>query len=105
MLSEISDDFDDVFRAHGGATALEFKYDGARIQIHRDGERVRLWSRRLTEVTASIPEIAAIARTELAGESFILDGEVVAIGKDGRPFPFQELMRRFRRIHGIAAAA
>lgn len=105
MLSELSEDFDEVLQAHGGATALEFKYDGARIQIHKQGERVRIWSRRLTEVTDSLPEIAAIARDELAGESFILDGEVVAIGKDGRPFPFQELMRRFRRIHGIEAAA
>jgi DNA ligase 1 len=105
MLSELSEDFDEVLQAHGGTTALEFKYDGARIQIHKDKERVRVWSRRLTEVTDSLPEIAAIAQNDLAGESFILDGEVVAIGKDGRPFPFQELMRRFRRIHGIEAAA
>jgi DNA ligase-1 len=105
MLSELSEDFDDVLKAHGGTTALEFKYDGARIQIHKQGARIRMWSRRLTEVTDSLPEIAAIAKNELVGESFILDGEVVAIGKDGRPFPFQELMRRFRRIHGIEAAA
>ena len=105
MLSELSDDFDQVFKCHNGATALEFKYDGARIQIHKQADRFRIWSRRLTEVTASLPEIGAIAKNEIAGESFILDGEVVAIGKDGRPFPFQELMRRFRRIHGIEAAA
>jgi DNA ligase 1 len=105
MLSELSEDFDQVLKSHGGKTALEFKYDGARIQIHKEADRVRIWSRRLTEVTASIPEIGAIAKNEVAGESFILDGEVVAIGKDGRPFPFQELMRRFRRIHGIEAAA
>ncbi|HTM07512.1 MAG TPA: ATP-dependent DNA ligase [Verrucomicrobiae bacterium] len=105
MLSELSEDFDEVFKAHGGATALEFKYDGARIQIHKQGDRARIWSRRLTEVTASIPEIGAIATNDLAGQSFILDGEVVAVGKDGRPFPFQELMRRFRRVHGIETAA
>jgi DNA ligase 1 len=105
MLSALSEDFDEIFTAHGGATALEFKYDGARIQIHKDGDLVRIWSRRLSEVTHSIPEIAAIARNELAGHSFILDGEVVAVGKDGRPYPFQELMRRFKRIHGIESAA
>jgi len=105
MLSELSSDFDAVFKSHGGATALEYKYDGARIQIHKDGKRVRIWSRRLSEVTRSVPEIAALAKNELAGDSFILDGEVVAMGKDGRPFPFQDLMRRFRRIHGIEAAA
>lgn len=105
MLSELSQDVDEIFQAHGGKTALEFKYDGARIQIHKKGGRVRIWSRRLSEVTRSIPEIAEIALKNLHGGSFIFDGEVVATGKDGRPFPFQELMRRFRRIHGIESAA
>jgi DNA ligase-1 len=105
MLSELSEDFEEIFKAHGGTTALEFKYDGARIQMHKNGERVRIWSRRLSEVTRSIPEIVESAKNDLQGDSFILDGEVVAIGKDGRPFPFQELMRRFRRIHGIESAA
>ena len=105
MLSELSQDFDAIFTAHGGKTALEYKYDGARVQIHKDGEQVRIWSRRLSEVTRSIPEIVEIARRDLQGDSFILDAEVVAIGKDGRPFPFQELMRRFRRIHEIETVA
>jgi DNA ligase 1 len=105
MLSELSEDFDGVIAAHGGSTGFEFKYDGARVQIHKDGDQVRTWSRRLTEVSGSLPEIAQIVRGDLAGDSLILDGEVVAVGKDGRPFPFQELMRRFRRIHDIEAAA
>lgn len=105
MLSELSEDFDEILKAHGGKTALEYKYDGARVQIHKQGEQTRIWSRRLTEVTASLPEIVAIAQTDLHGESFILDAEVVATGADGRPFPFQDLMRRFRRVHGIEAAA
>lgn len=105
MLSELCQDFDEIFNAHGGKTALEYKYDGARIQIHRDRDSVRIWSRRLSEVTPSLPDITKIAREELAGHSFILDGEVVAVGKDGRPYPFQELMRRFKRIHGIESAA
>jgi DNA ligase-1 len=104
MLSELSEDFDGVLAAHGG-TGFEFKYDGARVQIHKSGGQVRIWSRRLTEVTGSLPEIAQIVRSDLLGDSFILDGEVVAVGKDGRPFPFQELMRRFRRIHNIETAA
>jgi DNA ligase-1 len=105
MLSELSQDFEEIFKAHGGKTALEFKYDGARVQIHKEKDRVRIWSRRLSEVTSSIPEIAEIARGDLQGDSFILDAEVVAVGKDGRPFPFQELMRRFKRVHGIESAA
>ncbi len=105
MLSELSEDFDGVLAAHGGTTAFEFKYDGARVQIHKSGGQVRIWSRRLTEVTGSLPEIAQIVRSDVIGDSFILDGEVVAVGKDGRPFPFQDLMRRFRRIHNIETAA
>ena len=105
MLSELSEDFDEIFKAHNGKTALEYKYDGARVQIHKLGERTRIWSRRLTEVTPSLPEIVAIAQQELRADSLILDAEVVASGSDGRPFPFQELMRRFRRVHGIETAA
>jgi DNA ligase-1 len=105
MLSELSEDFDQILAAHRGKTALEYKYDGARIQIHKQGDRVRIWSRRLSEVTDSIPEVVEIARTEIEGDSFILDGEVVAVGTGGRPYPFQELMRRFKRVHGIESAA
>ena len=105
MLSELAQDLDEVFAAHGGKTAFEYKYDGARVQIHKSGDHVRIWSRRLTEVTHSLPEIVTIAREEIRGDSFILDGEVVAVGKEGRPYPFQELMRRFKRIHGIESAA
>src|SRR5262245_32513070 len=105
MLSELSEDFQELFKTQGGKTALEFKYDGARVQIHKEADRVRIWSRRLTEVTSSLPEIIAIALRDLQGQSFILDAEVVAVGKDGRPFPFQELMRRFKRGHGIESAA
>jgi DNA ligase 1 len=105
MLSELSQDFEQIFKAHNGRTALEYKYDGARVQIHKNGAQVRIWSRRLTEVTASLPEIVQSAREDITGSSFILDAEVVATGPDGRPFPFQDLMRRFRRVHGIESAA
>jgi DNA ligase-1 len=105
MLSELSQDWDEILTAHNGETALEYKYDGARVQIHKDGGETRIWSRRLTEVTESLPELLAIAQNDLHGDSFILDAEVVAIGSDSRPLPFQELMRRFRRVHGIETAA
>jgi len=105
MLAEIADDFAEVLRAHGGRTALEFKYDGARIQLHREGDRVAIWTRRLSDVTASLPDVAALARRDLTGAPFILDGEVVALDHAGRPLPFQELMRRFRRVHGVEALA
>jgi DNA ligase-1 len=105
MLAEIATDFDEILRAHGGRTALEYKYDGARIQLHLDGERVGIWTRRLSDVTRSLPDLVALARADLTGGPLILDGEVLALGTAGRPLPFQELMRRFRRVHGVEALA
>lgn len=102
MLAEIAADFDDALRAHAGRTALEFKYDGARVQVHREGERVGIWTRRLSDVTRSLPDVVAVVRG-FGGAPFILDGEVVALDAAGRPLPFQELMRRFRRVHGVEA--
>src|SRR2546426_6025033 len=101
MLAESADDVDEALAAHRGRSALEFKYDGARIQLHRDGDRVALWTRRLSDVTRSLPDVVEIARRDLAGTPLILDGEVVALDPGGRPLPFQELMRRFRRVHGV----
>jgi len=104
MLAEIASDFDEVLAAHGGRTALEYKYDGARIQLHHDRARVAVWSRRLSDVTRSLPDVVELARA-LGGAPFILDGEVVALDPAGRPLPFQELMRRFRRTHEVEALA
>jgi DNA ligase-1 len=105
MLAEIAADPAEALAAHGGTSAMEYKYDGARIQLHRDGDRVAIWSRRMSDVTRSLPDIVAIARRDLAGAPLILDGEVVALDAAGRPLPFQELMRRFRRVRDVEAAA
>lgn len=104
MLAEMADDLDEVLREHGGETAIEFKLDGARIQIHRAGDAVRIFSRRLSDVTESLPEIVDFARS-LPAARFLLEGEVVAVDHAGRPLPFQDLMRRFRRVHEIAEAS
>jgi DNA ligase-1 len=105
MLAEIAGDVGEVLAAHGGETAVEYKYDGARVQLHGDGERIAIYSRRLSDVTRSLPDIVDIARRDLRSSPFILDGEVVALDAAGRPLPFQELMRRFRRVRGVEAAA
>lgn len=103
MLAEMGEDLDEVLAEHGGTTAIEYKLDGARIQIHRVEGRVQIFSRRLTDVTASLPEIVEVARS-LPAHEFLLEGEVVATDGHGKPLPFQDLMRRFRRVHGIGAA-
>ena len=87
-----------------GLVALEWKYDGARVQIHKDKEKVRIFSRRLEDVTASLPEIVQTAK-RIRAESAILDGEAVAIGKDGRPMAFQEILKRFRRKYNVEKLA
>ncbi len=101
MLAEMAEDMNEVFKEHGGASALEFKYDGARIQIHRKAEEIRIFSRRLTDVTGSLPDIVKLAKERISGREFLVEGEVVAIGRDQKPLPFQDLMRRFRRVHDI----
>ncbi|MDM7934281.1 MAG: ATP-dependent DNA ligase [Methanothrix sp.] len=87
-----------------GQAAIEWKYDGARVQIHKDGEGVRIFSRRLENVTSSLPEIVQAVR-QVRAKSAILDGEAVAIGPDGRPMAFQEILRRFRRKYNVERLA
>lgn len=86
-----------------GPVAVEYKYDGSRIQFHRVGNVGRCWSRRLEEVTHALPEVVEALLAATSGD-VILDAEVVAIGPDGRPLPFQTVLRRFRRKHGVAEA-
>jgi DNA ligase-1 len=101
MLAHIVDTVAEALEEHGGRTAFEFKYDGARVQIHKRGDEVRVFSRRLTDVTVSLPEIVQAAKTNIRSKEAILEGEVVAVGDLGRPIPFQHLMRRFRRVHDV----
>ncbi|HEY4018624.1 MAG TPA: ATP-dependent DNA ligase, partial [Pseudonocardiaceae bacterium] len=77
-----------------GAVRVEYKLDGARIQVHRDGDEVRIYTRTLREITASVPELVELARG-LPCRSVVLDGETLALNDDGRPRPFQETMSRF----------
>lgn len=102
MMAEMASDLQDVLDEHGGETALEHKFDGARIQIHKRGDDVRVFSRRLTDVTESVPEVLEIAR-RIPAKEVLVEGEVVALDGAGRPRPFQDLMRRFRRVHDIEA--
>ncbi|MGQ9460530.1 MAG: ATP-dependent DNA ligase [Candidatus Bathyarchaeaceae archaeon] len=101
MLAQTAGDVDEALREHDGETAFEHKLDGARVQIHKAGDTVRIYSRRLTDVTESFPEIVQLAQKEVKAKEAILEGEIIAVGKDGNPLPFQHLMRRFRRVHDI----
>ncbi|MFD0069831.1 ATP-dependent DNA ligase, partial [Streptomyces sp. NPDC127574] len=72
-----------------GPCAVEEKLDGIRVQVHRDGEEVRVYTRTLDDITDRLPELTAIAR-ELRGERVILDGELIEKDERGRPRSFQE---------------
>ena len=76
-----------------GPCAVEEKLDGIRVQVHRDGGTVRIWTRTLDEITDRLPEVV-VAASELTAERVVLDGEVLALGPDGRPRPFQETSSR-----------
>jgi DNA ligase-1 len=78
------------------AAALEWKLDGARIQVHRQGDRIAIYTRNLNDVTKAVPEVVK-AVAQLPARELILDGEVIALDKDERPLPFQITMRRFGR--------
>jgi DNA ligase-1 len=79
-----------------GEAALEYKLDGARVQIHKKGDEVRIYSRRLNEVTPAVPELVEWSRS-LPAEELIVEGEAIALRPDGTPHPFQTTMRRFGR--------
>ena len=104
MLAEMATSIREILERHKHGTAFEYKYDGARIQIHKNGEEVRIFSRRLSDVTASVPEIVTIAGDLVRSKRALVEGEVIAIDENSRPLPFQDLMRRFRRVHGVAEA-
>jgi len=95
MLAETAEDEDGALSALGEAV-LEYKVDGARIQVHKSGDDVRVFSRRLNEVTGAVPELVEAVRG-LPARELILDGEAVALRPGGTPHPFQITMRRFGR--------
>jgi len=99
MLAENAESVTALLADVGGPVAFEEKLDGARLQIHKDGERVRIFSRRLTEVTASLPDIVELVRSHVRAERCVLEGEAVAFRE--RPLPFQDLMRRLTRVEDI----
>jgi DNA ligase-1 len=101
MLAQPAEDVAAALSALGTAL-LEWKLDGARVQVHKADDEVRAFTRSLNEVTAAVPEIVEVVRGARAA-SLILDGEVIALRPDGRPHPFQITMRRFSRKLDVAA--
>ncbi|WP_128803795.1 MULTISPECIES: ATP-dependent DNA ligase [unclassified Streptomyces] len=87
-----------------GTCAVEEKLDGIRVQVHRDGDTVRIYTRTLDDITDRLPELTTAA-LELNGQRFILDGEVISFDADGRPWSFQETAGRVGSRVDVATAA
>jgi len=101
MLAQPAADIGEALEQLGEAS-VEHKLDGARVQVHKDGERVEVYSRLLNRVTPAVPEIVEFART-LPARTLVLDGEALALRPDGGPQPFQVTMRRFGRRLDVEA--
>lgn len=102
MLAEPLPTAEEVANHFGKKVYAEYKYDGVRAQVHRRRGEVRIYSRRLEDITASFPEVASPLQG--VDPDFILDGEIVPFSK-GRPLPFQLLQRRLRRMEDFEEAA
>lgn len=81
--------------------ALEWKYDGFRVQGHKNGSEIKIFSRRMEDVTSQFPDIAAWIKESVRARECIIEGEALAIGRDGKPQPFQLLSRRIQRKYDI----
>lgn len=96
MLAQTADDAEEALSEIAGPMSMELKLDGFRVQVHKDGEDVRAYSRGLNDVSNQVPELLAAVRA-LPARRLVLDGEAIALFPDGRPRPFQDTMRRFGR--------
>lgn len=94
MLADVMFSAEEIAEYYRKPLVCEFKYDGIRLQLHKFKDQIRMFSRKLEDVTASFPEIAKAAA--LLPQDFILDGEVIAY-RNNRPLHFQELQKRLRR--------
>ena len=105
MLAQRAEDIDEILERMGGKAAFELKLDGIRVQVHKDGDKIALFTRRMENYTRMFPDIIGSLKKALKPKRVIVDGELVAIDKQtGKPMPFQEVLKR-RRKYEIKEAA
>ncbi len=102
MLAQTAETVQEALKEHGGETAFEYKYDGARVQIHKQNGRVEVFSRRLSDVTESLPDVVETVKQNIHVQSAIVEGEVITLDSAGYPIAFQHLMRRFKRTREVS---
>ncbi|MBI4173749.1 MAG: ATP-dependent DNA ligase [Candidatus Aenigmarchaeota archaeon] len=105
LLAEKAPSLKDALEAFA-RPALEVKYDGARVQIHKNGGKIALFTRRLEDITDQFPDLVKMAKERLKPDSCIVEGEILGIDKSsGKPLPFQALSQRIRRKYEITKLA
>jgi DNA ligase-1 len=102
MLAQTAPDVETALGQLGGRAMFEWKVDGARVQVHKSGDTVRVYTRNLNDVTEAVPEVVEVIRG-IAAREVVLDGETVALDSNARPLPFQVTMKRFGRKLDIDA--
>ncbi|MCL2862853.1 MAG: ATP-dependent DNA ligase [Methanimicrococcus sp.] len=100
MLAQVTNSIEAAF-AEQSEVAVEWKFDGARLQIHKNGDSVRLYSRRLEDVTGSLPDVVQTVLASVTATDAVLDGEAIAVDENGGLRPFQDILRRFRRKYDV----
>ncbi len=102
MLAQKAKNFEEGFKALGKPCAIEYKYDGFRLIIHKKGEEVKLFTRKLENVSKQFPEVVEYLKKYVRGNSFILDSEAVGYDKKTKEYsPFQAISQRIRRKYDI----
>lgn len=102
MLAQLSDGIE-ISINEMGCALCETKYDGFRMQVHKNGDEITLFTRRLENVTLAMPEAVDLIREAFPDEDFIAEGEIIAT-RDGKPLPFQNILQRVRRKYNIEEA-
>ena len=106
MLARKVETVDEAFSVVGTPAALEYKYDGFRMQIHKKGQDVRIYTRRLENVTEQFPDVVSYVREGISAKECIVEGETVGFdAKSGKYMAFQKISRRIRRKYDIKKMA
>ncbi len=100
MAAKKLSDAKEILQKVAGKALVEYKYDGERVQVHKDGDEVVLFSRRQEKITAQYPDVVELVRKNIKAETCVIEGEIVAVDPStGKMRPFQELMRRRRKTN------
>jgi DNA ligase 1 len=106
MLYQKAKSFDEAFETVGTPAACEFKFDGFRLQIHKDGDKIILFTRRFEDVTAQFPDVVELVKNHITAKSCILDSEAVGIDtQTGFHIAFQKISQRIKRKYNIEQLA